>query len=119
MKTLFELGADMSKTDIRELENRLTVLIEHLLKIAHVTGPAAKDSFRGWNQTVRYQRRDLALHIEQNKGLKSKLTEAMLDKAYRAALSTVKKQYPATTFPATSRFSIEEVLGPDALAALK
>ena len=39
MKTLFELGADMSKTDIRELENRLTVLIEHLLKIAQEAIP--------------------------------------------------------------------------------
>jgi hypothetical protein len=95
MKTYFELAAEMSKSDLRELESRLTVLIEYLLKLAHVTGRAAKDNQTGWNQTVGYQREDLALHFEQNQGLKSKLTHAMLDKVYRSALATVRKEYAA------------------------
>lgn len=99
MKTHFELAVEMSKTDVRELENRLTVLIEHLLKLSHVTGRVAKDNLRGWNQTVRYQRRDLAMHIEENAGLKSKVSEATLNKTYRTALSTVQKDYPDVIFP--------------------
>jgi hypothetical protein len=119
MNTYFELATDMSKTDVRELENRLRVLIEHLLKLRHITGPVATDNSRGWNQTVRYQRRDLALHIEEKAGLKSKLNEPMLDKAYRAALTNVKEQYPATPFPPTRELSLKEVVGPEITAVLK
>ena len=119
MKTYFELATEMGKTEVRELENRLVVLIEHLLKISYVTGRVAKDNFRGWNQTVRYQRRDLALHIERNKGLKSKLTQAMLDRAYKTALATVKEEYPSMTFPTNCQFSIEEIVGPEVVTEMK
>ena len=73
MKTYFELMTEMSKSDLQELESRMIVLIEHLLKSGHVAGQVAHDNLRGWNQTVRNQRRDLAAHIKANPGLKSKL----------------------------------------------
>ena len=118
MKTYWDLATDMSKTELRELENRLTVLIEHLLKLVHVTGQLRTDNLRGWNQTVRYQRRDLLNHIMQNRGLKSKLTRSLLDKVYRAAIGTVEKEYPSAFFPVTRSFSLEAVAGPDVIAAL-
>lgn len=71
------------------------------------------------NQTVPYQRRDLGLHVQENAGLKSKLTHGMLDKAYRTALATLKEEYPGIIFPPIRQLSLEEILGPEALAALR
>lgn len=119
MRTYFELISEMSKSDLQELESRLTVLIEHLLKITHVTGQVAHDNLRGWNQTVRNQRRDLAAHIRDNRGLKSKLTEQMLDKAYRIALANVKTEYRTMPFPPARQLSLDEIAGPEIAMALK
>jgi len=109
VNTCYELVAEMSKSDLQELESRLVVLIEHLLKIAHVTGQVGHDNARGWNQTVRNQRRDLAAHIRANPGLKSKLSEEWIDKAHRVALTALSFR----------RLSLDEIVGPDVVALLK
>lgn len=119
MKTYFELVTDMSKSDLQELESRLTVLIEHLLKLAHVTGQAPRDNFRGWNQTVRNQRRDLAAHIKANPGLKSKLTEELLDDIYRVALAKSKTEFRGAAFPSARRLSLDEIVRPEVVLALE
>jgi hypothetical protein len=119
MKTYFELITEMSKSDLQELESRIVVLMEHLLKIGHVTGQVAHDNSRGWNQTVRNQRRDLAAHIKANPGLKSKLTEQMLDKVYRIAVANVKTEYRTTSFSSSRQLSLEDVVGPEIVLALK
>ncbi len=53
MKTYQELLTEMSKSEIRELESRLSVIIEHLLKIQHVKGQIGLDNLRGWTKSVR------------------------------------------------------------------
>ncbi|HTX34849.1 MAG TPA: DUF29 family protein [Bryobacteraceae bacterium] len=88
-----------------ELDSRLTVLIEHLLKLAHVSGQVARDNFRGWNQTVRNQRRDLVAHIKANPGLKSKLTEELL--------------VLTAAFPSSRRLSLDEIVGQEVVLALE
>ena len=119
MKTYFELITEMSKSDLQELESRLTVLMEHSLKIGHVTGRVAHDNVRGRNHTVRNQRRDLAAHIRANPGLKSKLTGQMLDKVYRVALAKVKTEFRTTPFPLSRQLSLDEIVGPELVATLK
>ena len=119
MKTYFELITEMSKSDLQELESRIIVLLEHLLKIRHVIGQASLDNSRGWNQTVRNQRRDLAAHIKANPGLKSKLTEQMLDQVYRIAVANVKTEYRTTHFPSRRQSSMNDIVGPEIVLALK
>ena len=113
MKTYFELITEMSKSDLQELESRIIVLIEHLLKSGHVAGQVAHDNLRGWNQTVRNQRRDLAAHIKANPGLKSKLTDQMLDKVYRIAVTNIKTEYRTTHFPPSRQLSLDDIAGPE------
>ena len=103
MKTYWESATDMSRTDLRELENRLAVLVEHLLKIGYVTGQVHTENLQGWNQTVRSQRRDRARHIQQNKALKSKLTQSLFEKIYRIAAGAVMQEYRFTAFPPSVR----------------
>jgi hypothetical protein len=119
MNTCYELVTEMSKSDLQELESRLIVLIEHLLKIAHVTGQVGHDNARGWNQTVRNQRRDLAAHRRANPGLKSKLSEEWIGEAYRVALVNARAEHPALTALSFRRLSLDEIVGPDVVALLK
>ena len=110
----------MSKTksdtqDDRELYSGLI----HLLKSGHVAGQVAHDNLRGWNQTVRNQRRDLAAHIKANPGLKSKLTDQMLDKVYRIAVTNIKTEYRTTHFPPSRQLSLDDIAGPETVLAMK
>lgn len=117
MKTQWDAAIEMSRTELRELESRLAVLLEHLMKISHVKGLVRADNLRGWTQTVRYQRRDLARHIAENKGLKSKINEALLEKVFRVASRAVKKEYPLTRLPST-RPPLKEILGQEVMEVL-
>lgn len=63
----------MGRTEQRELESRLTVLLLHLLKWQFQ--PTRRGT--SWEATIRVQRRDLARHIDRNPSLKPKVPEAI------------------------------------------
>ncbi|MCC6389412.1 MAG: DUF29 family protein [Bryobacterales bacterium] len=42
MKTYPQLISEMSKSELRELESRLGVIVEHLLKIRYVKGQSGR-----------------------------------------------------------------------------
>ena len=112
MKTYLEFVAEMSKGEQRELESRLAIAIEHLLKLQYVRGQTLTDNLRGWQKSLRNQHTELADHIEANKGLKSKLTAELVDRIYRSVLLDLKAQYPHTPFPSSRQLSMEEIVGP-------
>ena len=62
----------MGKTEQRELENRLTVILLHLLKWQF----QPKRRRASWEATIRVQRRDLARHIGRNPSLEPAIAEA-------------------------------------------
>lgn len=63
----------MGRTEQRELESRLTVLLLHLLKWQFQ--PTRRSP--SWEATIRVQRRDLARHVDRNPSLKPKVPEAV------------------------------------------
>jgi hypothetical protein len=111
--------AEMSKSEIRELESRLSVIIEHLLKITYVAGQAGLDNLRGWKKSARDQQNELVDHIEENPGLKAKITETFLDTVYRSVVGGLNKDYPGIRFPRTRQLSLEEIVGAEVMMLLR
>lgn len=81
--------------DRAEIESRLGVLLTHLLKRLYVNSPY--DS-RGWEITIREQRRQLRIALQQSPSLKRFFVECF-DRAWQDALSEVREDYPQIVFP--------------------
>src|ERR1700677_2702094 len=79
----------MGKSERRELVNRLTVLLVHLLKWRY------QSSLRGrsWALTIEQQRLRLGRHLSQNPSLKSQMDEALVD-AYEDARIDAERETP-------------------------
>ncbi|WP_274599895.1 DUF29 domain-containing protein [Chromatium okenii] len=71
--------SDMSKSDRRELYNRLLILIAHLLKWEyqhHILSERWKDfDGRSWQRTIIEQRKRVAVLFRQSHGLKGVVDE--------------------------------------------
>ena len=76
LDNLIEELEDMGRSEQRELENRLAILLQHLLKFNCLpnSNPA-----RGWRLTIREQRRQIARHLRKNPSLRPLLPEAVSD----------------------------------------
>ncbi|WP_295882692.1 DUF29 domain-containing protein [uncultured Thiohalocapsa sp.] len=114
---LDELG-DMSKSERRELESRLLVLIAHLLKWEYQY-PVLSDQWRefdgrSWRNTIVEQRKQLAVLLRQSPGLKPVVGEAIAA-AYPDArdLASKESRLPPETFPADCPYSAEQLLQDD------
>jgi Domain of unknown function DUF29 len=73
IENLVEEIESLGKQEKRELENRLGVLIGHLLKWIY----QPKRQSKSWQVAIRVQRRQVQRHINQNPSLKSYLIEAI------------------------------------------
>jgi hypothetical protein len=97
----------MSKTEKRELVNRLTVLLLHLLKWQY------QPLLQGlsWQVTIRNQRFDIIDHLADNPSLKSAVVEA-LTRAYRKAVGEVGLDagLPERTFPTECPWSFDRIM---------
>ena len=91
----------ITERDRRELESRLTRLIEHILKRCYVNLP---ECYRGWEITIVNQRAELTTLLEQSPSLKGHFSK-VFDRAFDTALKLVKLEYPDTNFPAVWQFS--------------
>ncbi|MDX2242146.1 MAG: DUF29 domain-containing protein [Leptolyngbyaceae cyanobacterium bins.302] len=85
----------LSRSDKRELRNRLRVLLSHLLKRRYVD---AAEDVRGWELTIREQRSALAQILEDSPSLKSYLLNN-LSQAWQKALAETREDYPMVEFP--------------------
>jgi hypothetical protein len=97
----------MGRTEKRELINRLSVLLLHLLKWRYQPekcGPS-------WEANIRVQRNRLADHLEDNPSLKPLLPQALLS-AYRDAVleAVAETGLAGSTFPELCPWTIEQVL---------
>ncbi|MFN5611613.1 MAG: DUF29 domain-containing protein [Pseudanabaena sp.] len=87
--------------DRAEIENRLGVLLAHLLKRLYVQ---SEYDYRGWEITIREQRRYLKIALQQSPSLKRFFVEAF-DRAWQDALIEVREDYPQVAFPDRWQFS--------------
>ena len=97
----------MGKSEKRELINRLTVLLLHMLKWQFQPDRRGKS----WVRTIKEQRIALDRHITDNPSLKSKRVEAITD-AYRVSLigAVDETDLPESAFPAVCPWSFEQIM---------
>ena len=100
----------MARSDRREIRNRLTVLLLHLLK--HQFQPRRRS--RGWRATIAEQRQRIAAVIEDSPSLQS-FPAAIVDRCYADARSqaALETGLPLTAFSERCPFALEHVLDPD------
>ena len=99
----------MGKAEHRELLNRLTVLIAHLLKWQF----QPERQGNSWRNTIRTQRREIPVHIEDMPSLNKDLQnpECVLKAWQRAVKIASDETYkPLSDFPAKPIWTIEEIL---------
>ncbi len=95
IENLIEEIEALGRSQKKELKTRLLVLLEHLLKRLYVDSP---NDYRGWEITIRQQRQQIELEIDDSPSLKTIWNEAF-DKSWYLALKGVKQDYPRTAFP--------------------
>ena len=95
LENLIEEVESLGISQRLQLLNRLTVLLEHLLKRLYVKLP---QDYNGWERTIRTQRRYLENLLEDSPSLKSIWSER-LDCAWKSALKAVREDYPQVSFP--------------------
>ena len=97
----------MGRSDRRELRSRLTVLLMHLLKRRH----QAEARSTSWSGTIREQRYQIELLIDDSPSLRPVLAAA-LPQAYSQARENAADEtgFAATEFPAECPFTLDEVL---------
>jgi len=107
---LIEELEDMGKSNIRELENRLVILIAHLLKWQFQTAQQSGS----WRGSIIEQRVQILRLLRKIPSLKRELPNAVSD-AHPDALNLAIKEtkLSASTFPKECPYSIEQLLDED------
>lgn len=103
IESLAEEIEGLAGRDRRELRNRLRILLTHLLKRIYVVSP---DDYRGWESTIKEQRRQLQYLLEQSPSLRNYLVEMFL-KTWKDALCDTREDYPQVEFPEEWTFSLD------------
>lgn len=93
--SLIEEIEGLAGRDRRELKNRLIVLLSHLIKRLYVDLP---NDYRGWELTIREQRRQLSDLLEQSPSLRNYWVE-VFPAAWETALSETREEYPKAQLP--------------------
>ena len=103
---LIEEVEAMGRSEKRELQSRLMVLLVHLLKWQYQ--PARRG--RSWILTIKGQRINLEDVINDNLGLKPQLL-GLLNNAYRLAIVEVSKQtmLEESVFPVKCPWTIDQI----------
>jgi len=109
---LIEELEGMARSDKRELESRLTVLITHLLKWNLQS--SLKEHWQSWEKTIIEQRTQLESLLDKMPSLHSSLEPIMHD-AYPYALKWVIRETRLSkeTFPSHCPYSVNQLLDHD------
>jgi hypothetical protein len=103
---------DMGKRDLNEVNSRVQVLVEHLLKWQ--LQPEKKS--RSWLRTIASQRGVLAKRLEASPSLRAKI-RPNLGSNYQSAvqLTLIETGLPKDHFPSECPFTVEQILDPEFL----
>ena len=106
IENLVEEIESLGKQERRELENRLGVLIGHLLKWAYQPEKRTKS----WRATIREQRKEVLKLLKQNPSLKSYLPVAIAS-AHESGLALVVRETTLDyeDLPVECPFSLEQI----------
>jgi hypothetical protein len=106
LEHIIEEIEDMSKSEKRALQSFLETLLMQLLKWQY--------QGRSWKFTIIEQRKRIKSHLEENRGLKSKLPE-LIEKAYDYAVTGAVREtgLDIKVFPQECPWSYEQFINPD------
>ena len=109
-ENLIEELDSLGKQQQQELENRLIILLEHLLKLAYWEIEREYNE-RGWKGTIIEQRKQILRILKKNPSLKPYLAEVFAE-CYTDArdIVSVKTGLNLDTFPALPPLNIEQAL---------
>ena len=112
IENLAEEIESMGRSTRRELRNRLTVLVAHLLKWQYQPGFRS----RSWSAALREQRQQIDDLVEESPSLRALLAEG-LDRIYVAARDRAATEtgLPDSLFPTECPFTPEQIRAPDFL----
>ncbi|MBK1641021.1 hypothetical protein CKO12_03835 [Chromatium okenii] len=111
---LVELS-DLSKSDRRELYNRLLILIAHLLKWEYqyqiLSERWREFKSDSWQRTIIEQRKRIVVLFRQSPGLKV-IVDEVIAEVYPDAvdLASDETRLPIMTFPTTCSYTLEQLL---------
>jgi Domain of unknown function DUF29 len=106
---LAEEIADMGKNNARELESRLTQVLEHLLKLKLAKGLILEYNQSAWQASILRQQDELDSLFHQSPSLRFRIDADLIQKCYRHAAARVATEYKVEP-PAECPFSQEEIL---------
>ncbi|MBS3026383.1 DUF29 domain-containing protein [Dolichospermum sp. ST_con] len=101
---------DMGRSEKRELESRLEVLLMHLLKWQFQPNLRS----RSWQLTIKEQRLRLEKLLAENPSLKSFLADS-LEKIYQLATISAERETGLSYFPQICPYSLTEIFTPEFL----
>jgi len=107
---LVEEIESMGRSEKRELESRLEVLLSHLLEWQF------QPEFRGtsWQATIKEQRERIAKHLKENPSLKSIVPETFEEMYRYGVLKAVKETgMLEATFPSRCPWTFKQATDPD------
>lgn len=97
---LIEEVEGLTRSDKRELENRLITLFEHALKRRYVSLP---DCYRGWEVTLKRTQKQLRRVLKDSPSLRNYFV-SIIEECYQDALINMRDEYDAI-FPDRLPFS--------------
>ena len=98
---------DVGKSEQRELANRMTVLIAHLLKWHF----QPERQSRSWQLTIRNQRKAIHLHLKQTPSLKTRLNDTeWIEIVWGDAVYQASKETGFDDFPELCLWQIKDIL---------
>lgn len=101
---------DVGRSEKRELANRMTVLLAHLLKWRYQAGRRGSS----WQRTIKEQRRAIEEHIAETPSLKNSLTdEHWTRKTWADAVAKAIEETGLDVFPNTCPWSMQQALDAD------
>lgn len=101
---------DMGRSEKRQLESRLEILIMHLLKWQFQPNLRC----RSWQLTIKEQRLRLEKLLQKNSSLQPHLTEAIED-VYPLATISAERETGLSSFPDTCPYKLTKILYPEFL----
>jgi len=101
---------DMGRSEKRQLEGRLEILIMHLLKWQFQPNLRS----RSWQLTIKEQRLRLEKLLQRNPSLQPNLTEVIED-VYPLATISAERETGLSSFPETCAYTLTEILSPEFL----
>jgi Lhr-like helicase len=108
LDNLIEEIEALGRSEKKELKSRLLTLLEHILKRLHVKMPR---EYNGWERTIREQRIQIELLLDDSPSLKTQWHEACdslrdaFRRAWELALKKVSGDYPKVEFPSACPFA--------------